>query len=161
MAKKVSGTLCLVQKTWSPRKPKGSRHLFCAAGCPNQSREARPILRWRAGWVACRAVLTKSLPRGNPAETSQVVVQLAHRLGTPPPGFHGQAPCGLSQACCWEACHGGQRKAAEYLRARGADLNWIPSWAKQTPLDMAEYSGSKDLAEWLRGQGARPAKELS
>jgi len=26
---------------------------------------------------------------------------------------------------------------------------------------MAEYSGSKDLAEWLRGQGARPAKELS
>src|SRR2546430_2040108 len=27
----------------------------------------------------------------------------------------------------WQACHGGQREAAEYLLARGADLNWIPS----------------------------------
>ena len=64
-------------------------------------------------------------------------------------------------AAFWQACHGGQREAAEYLRARGADLNWIPSWAKQTPLDMAECSSAKDLAEWLRGLGARSAKELS
>ncbi|HEV3081969.1 MAG TPA: hypothetical protein VGY66_19470 [Gemmataceae bacterium] len=55
----------------------------------------------------------------------------------------------------------GQREAAEYLRARGADLNWIPSWAKETPLDMAACSGDKDLAEWLRGLGARSAKELN
>jgi hypothetical protein len=24
----------------------------------------------------------------------------------------------------WQACHGGQRRVAEYLHARGADLNW-------------------------------------
>jgi uncharacterized protein len=57
----------------------------------------------------------------------------------------------------WQACHGGQRGAAEYLLARGADLNWIPSWAKQTPLDIAQCSGAEDLVEWLRDQGARSA----
>jgi ankyrin repeat protein len=61
----------------------------------------------------------------------------------------------------WQACHGGQRVAAEYLLARGADINWIPSWAKQTPLDIAECSGAKDLVGWLRNQGAKSAKELS
>jgi Ankyrin repeats (3 copies) len=28
----------------------------------------------------------------------------------------------------WGACHGGQRPAAEYLLARGADINWIGPW---------------------------------
>jgi len=59
----------------------------------------------------------------------------------------------------WQACHGGQRRAAEYLLARGADLNWIPEWTKETPLEIAESSDAKDLVEWLRGQGARSAKE--
>jgi ankyrin repeat protein len=58
----------------------------------------------------------------------------------------------------WQACHGGQRRAAEFLLARGADLNWVPDWAKETPLDMAESSGAIDLVEWLRAQGARSAK---
>jgi ankyrin repeat protein len=61
----------------------------------------------------------------------------------------------------WQACHGGQRRAAEYLRARGADVNWIPGWGKETPLDIATCSGANDLVEWLRGQGARSAKEAS
>jgi uncharacterized protein len=61
----------------------------------------------------------------------------------------------------WQACHGGQLVAAEYLFARGADINWIPSWAKQPPLDIAEWSGAKDLVEWLRNQGAKPAEELN
>ena len=59
----------------------------------------------------------------------------------------------------WQACHGGQRPAAEYLLARGADLNRAPGWTKETPLDIAESAEAKDLVEWLRGQGARSAKE--
>jgi hypothetical protein len=59
----------------------------------------------------------------------------------------------------WQACHGGKHPAAEYLLARGADVNWIPGWAKETPLDIAESSGAIDLVEWLRGQGARSAKD--
>ena len=61
----------------------------------------------------------------------------------------------------WQACHGGQRPAAEYLLARGADLNWVPEWAKETPLDMAESSGDKGLVEWVRPQGAKSAKATS
>jgi ankyrin repeat protein len=60
----------------------------------------------------------------------------------------------------WQACHGGQRAAAEYLLARGADKNWIPSWAKQTPLDIAVDHGAYDLVKWLHGQGAQSAQEL-
>jgi uncharacterized protein len=63
-------------------------------------------------------------------------------------------------AAFWQACHGGQRRAAECLFARGADLNWIPGWAKQTPLDIANCSAANDLVEWLRGQGAKSAKEV-
>jgi hypothetical protein len=58
-------------------------------------------------------------------------------------------------AAFWQACHGGQRPAAEYLLARGADLNWVPPWAKETPLDIAECSGTEDLVQWLRERGAR------
>jgi ankyrin repeat protein len=58
----------------------------------------------------------------------------------------------------WQACHGGQLRAAEFLLARGADLNWVPDWAKETPLDMAESSGANDLLEWLRAHGARSSK---
>jgi uncharacterized protein len=61
----------------------------------------------------------------------------------------------------WQACHGGQLVAAQYLLAWGADINWIPSWAKQTPLDIAECSGAKELVEWLRKHGAKAAKELN
>ena len=57
----------------------------------------------------------------------------------------------------WQACHGGQKGAAEYLFARGADLNWVPSWAEQTPLDIAEYSGAVDVVKWLRERGGRSA----
>jgi uncharacterized protein len=60
----------------------------------------------------------------------------------------------------WGACHGGQRAAAEYLLDRGADLNWIPFWEKLTPLDTALRSEAHDLAEWLRGRGAKSAAEI-
>jgi ankyrin repeat protein len=55
----------------------------------------------------------------------------------------------------WQACHGGQRQTAEYLLERGADLNWLPLWAKGRPLDIAERSGKQDLIVWLRAKGAK------
>jgi uncharacterized protein len=59
----------------------------------------------------------------------------------------------------WQACHGGQRRTAEYLRGRGADLNWV-GWNDRTPLDIAEAQGAGEVVEWLRSQGARSAAEL-
>ncbi len=61
----------------------------------------------------------------------------------------------------WQACHGRQRETAEYLLARGAELNWVPDWTDETPLDIARSAGAHDLVEWLRGQGARSSKATS
>ena len=57
----------------------------------------------------------------------------------------------------WQACHGGQRRMAEYLLARGADLNGTPSWGDDTPLDVAESvdTGREALLTWLRERGAK------
>lgn len=61
----------------------------------------------------------------------------------------------LSQAL-WHACAGGQRRSAEYLLGRGADLNWIPDYARGTPFDAAAGEGTQraNLIGWLREQGA-------
>jgi ankyrin repeat protein len=59
----------------------------------------------------------------------------------------------------WCACHGGQRRAAEYLLDRGANLNWI-GYDGLTPLDAAARAGAESLVEWLRSRGARLAREL-
>jgi len=71
-------------------------------------------------------------------------------LGSDPPA--GQ----VSQAF-WHACTGGQRRAAEYLLSRGADLNWEPDYAHGTPLDTASGLGTRqeNVISWLRGLGAR------
>jgi hypothetical protein len=59
----------------------------------------------------------------------------------------------------WQACSGGQRRAAELLLARGADLNWVPDYAKGTPLDQAGNidTGRAALVSWLQERGARSA----
>lgn len=53
----------------------------------------------------------------------------------------------------WQACHGGHRRTAEFLLARGADPNWIPDYAKQTPLEIASAggldTGRQALVNWL------------
>ena len=46
-------------------------------------------------------------------------------LGSDPPAED------VSQAF-WHACTAGQRRAAEYLLSRGADLNWEPDSARHT-----------------------------
>src|SRR5215470_17775076 len=62
----------------------------------------------------------------------------------------------VSQAF-WHACAAGQRRAAEYLLSRGADLNWEPDYAQGTPLDTASGLGTRqeNVISWLRGLGAR------
>ena len=74
--------------------------------------------------------------------------------GTPPP-----TPREVTEAF-WQACHGGQREAAEYLLARGAELNWVATWDGRTALDIARNQGSEELVDWLGSQGARSAGEL-
>jgi hypothetical protein len=52
---------------------------------------------------------------------------------------------------------------AEYLLARGADLNGKPDYAEETPLDIAGAEGldtrREALVTWLREQGAAAAKD--
>jgi uncharacterized protein len=57
----------------------------------------------------------------------------------------------------WHACAGGQRRAAEYLLGRGADLNWVPDYADGTALDAVEGIGTQheNVKAWLRDLGAR------
>jgi uncharacterized protein len=61
----------------------------------------------------------------------------------------------VSQAF-WHACAGGQRRAAEYLLARGADLSWEPDYAEGTPLDAASSLGTRqsNVVSWLQELGA-------
>jgi uncharacterized protein len=67
----------------------------------------------------------------------------------------------VSQAF-WHACAAGQRRAAEYLLSRGADLNWEPDYAYGTPLDAPGLSTQQEnVLTWLRGLGARSASDRS
>ena len=60
----------------------------------------------------------------------------------------------------WQACHGGQLRMAELLLARGADINAIPGYSDQAPLDVAGSTDTRrgQLVSWLRERGATPAK---
>jgi ankyrin repeat protein len=59
----------------------------------------------------------------------------------------------------WHACAGGQRRAAEYLLSRGADLGWKPDYSHGTPLDAASGLGTRqeNVISWLRELGAQSA----
>src|SRR6266850_1381290 len=52
----------------------------------------------------------------------------------------------------------GERRVAEYLLGRGADLNWI-GHDGYSPLDAANRSAASEVVQWLRSQGAKSAKE--
>ncbi len=59
----------------------------------------------------------------------------------------------------WQACHGGQRRAADRLLAAGADIDAIPAYANgQTALDIAVHADTRreQLATWLRERGVAP-----
>jgi uncharacterized protein len=62
----------------------------------------------------------------------------------------------------WHACAGGQRRAAELLLGRGADMSWVPDYAEGTALDAAHGGGTRqnNVIEWLESRGA-PSSESS
>jgi len=59
----------------------------------------------------------------------------------------------------WQACHGGQLRAAERLFHAGADINWVPFHTESTPLDIAVTPDTRrdQLSNWLRQLGAQSA----
>ncbi|MGZ6642819.1 MAG: ankyrin repeat domain-containing protein [Solirubrobacteraceae bacterium] len=76
-------------------------------------------------------------------------------LGADPPHTQGQL-----DGAFWQACHGGQLRMAELLLARGADINAIPGYSTQAPLDIAGSTDTRrgQLFRWLRERGATSAK---
>ncbi len=60
----------------------------------------------------------------------------------------------------WQACNGGQRRMAELLLARGADIDGHPDYTEQTPLEAAGSTDTRRgvLVDWLRDQGATGAE---
>lgn len=63
----------------------------------------------------------------------------------------------------WHACAGGQRRAAEQLLQRGADVAFTPEYGHGTVLDVARNYGTQrsNLIEWLEqiGVGRMSASE--
>jgi ankyrin repeat protein len=56
----------------------------------------------------------------------------------------------------WHACSGGQRRTAEALLGQGADIHFVPEYAKLSPLAAVTAADTRrqTLAEWLREHGA-------
>jgi ankyrin repeat protein len=107
-----------------------------------------------ACWDVARLLVARGAEVTQPWHASAVglLERLDQLLGAEPPADE------VSKAF-WHACSGGQRRAAEYLLGRGADPNWIPEYARGTPLDAAGGFGTQreNLIVWLRQHGARPA----
>ena len=64
-------------------------------------------------------------------------------------------------AAFWHACHGGQRRTAEYLYRRGANVRAIPDYAKASALEIAGSPGTgrQLLIDWLRSVEGDAARE--
>ena len=63
---------------------------------------------------------------------------------------------GHGDPALWQACHGGQRRAAERLLAEGADINASPSYASnESALEQVLKPDTRRdlLATWLRERG--------
>ena len=105
-------------------------------------------------WHVARLLVTRGarVDRAWHAAALGLLDRLESILGSDPP------PENVSQAF-WHACAGGQRRAAEYLLSRGANLNWEPDYAHGTPLDSASGLGTRqeNVISWLREVGARSA----
>jgi ankyrin repeat protein len=61
----------------------------------------------------------------------------------------------------WQACHGGQRRAAEFLLGQGADVNWMPDYAQSTGLEVAAGPDTRRelLVTWLAERGGVRASD--
>jgi hypothetical protein len=106
-------------------------------------------------WDVARLLVARGAEVGQPwiAASLGLLDQLGRLLGDEPSSAE------VSQAL-WHACSGGQRRAAEYLLGRGANLDWVPDYAKGTPLDAATGRGTQreNLIGWLREHGAPSAE---
>jgi ankyrin repeat protein len=106
-----------------------------------------------AQWNAARRLVEAGAVTGMFDEAALGLTdRLEHRLAA-----DAAIPREAINDALWAACHGGQRRCAELLLARGAELNAVPGWEPLTPLDAAERAQAVDLARWLREQGARSA----
>ncbi len=56
----------------------------------------------------------------------------------------------------WNACRAGQLSTAQCLLGHGAEANWQAPWSGETPLDAATQQHHKEVADWLRENGASP-----
>lgn len=105
-------------------------------------------------WHVARLLVSRgaAVDRAWHAAALGLLARLDAILGSEPPAEQ------VSQAF-WHACAAGQRRAAEYLLFRGADLNWEPDYAYGTPLDSATGLSTRqeNVVSWLREQGARSA----
>jgi ankyrin repeat protein len=111
----------------------------------------------------CWHVARLLVERGAPVETLWqaaalgMLTRLDELLGTTPPPTEEDL-----NAAFWQACHGGQRRAAERLLAAGADITASPGYAhNQTALDAALRPDTRRdlLAGWLRERGATSTDE--
>lgn len=107
-----------------------------------------------ACWNVARLLVARGATVARPWQAAALgmVEPLGQLLGDDPD------PAAVSQAF-WHACSGAQRRAAEYLFGRGADLNWVPDYADGTALDAAMGNGTRreNVRSWLRDLGARSA----
>ena len=105
-----------------------------------------------ACWDVARLLVGRGADVDQPwiAASLGLLDRLAELLGDNP------SPERVSQAF-WHACSGGQRRAAEYLLGRSADVAWVPDYAKGTPLDAAIGEGTQrqNLIGWLREHDAQ------
>lgn len=114
--------------------------------------DARAFRQWKAaGRLIERGAKTNIVDEA----TLGLLDRLQARFETSPPPEPGDVSCAF-----WGACHGGRRECAEYLLERGAELDWLAPWEPMTPLDAALRSEAGELAQWLRGRGAKSARDL-
>jgi uncharacterized protein len=107
-----------------------------------------------ACWNVARLLVDRGATTARPWQAAALGMldRLEQLLGDNPD------PTAVSQAF-WHACSGAQRRAAEYLLNRGADLNWVPDYAEGTALDAASGNGTRkeNVMAWLRDLGVPPA----
>ena len=104
-------------------------------------------------WKAARRLIERGATSSfRESAALGLIDRVQQRLTQAPP----PTPQAITEAF-WYACHGGQRREAEYLFNRGANLNWI-GYDSLTPLDAAMRSGAIELAAWLARQGGRNAR---
>jgi hypothetical protein len=61
----------------------------------------------------------------------------------------------------WQACHGGQRRMAEYLLAKGAHINAHPGYSDEAPVVIAATGDTRRqlLVDWLKERSAAVEQE--